>query len=120
MKRMDQINGSTLITVKSKEADFFRVVPKGHFERELKESRNSKEKVKKEFLLSKAEAVIAHFSFDNVLEYCGESDGMHEDWEEAVIQDLEDAGIDLKKIEKTINEVFKNNPTYIEGEPLTY
>ncbi|OFV69278.1 hypothetical protein [Acetobacterium wieringae] len=120
MTRLEDVSKGTMITVKSKEDFYFRVLTREDLERELKEKKVAKAKVKNDIELTKAEKLVAEFSFKKVLGYFGEVYEMHEDWQEAVMQDIEDSGIEVKKIEKAINEVFRNNPTFIEGEKLVF
>ncbi|WP_333792024.1 hypothetical protein [Muricomes intestini] len=57
---------------------------------------------------------VADFSFEYALECAG--DEMYEDWKTNVTYSLEKQGFDFKGIEKVINKVFAEHPTYYVGK----
>lgn len=114
MKKLSELSMDTYITVESNSSGDAEVMTKADF---LESSYFLDYPVEKFPKITVAEKTCVKFDLFDAVEHLG-FDETHERWLEDVCYDITKSDIDVKLLESKMNEIFKNNPTYWDGEPV--
>ena len=112
MKKLSEISNDTMITVEHRYDGDFEVMSKADF---LESAYFLDFPVEPFPMITIADAVRARFSLSDAIETL--SDEMHEDWFSDVGYALAEA-LNIKEIEKKINDILDEYPTYYQGETI--
>ena len=111
MKKLSELQKDTILTVKPSGEDM-QIMSVAGFCDNLESGYYDEDDIRT-ITVTVADRWICEFSWEDVIE--NYADEMHEDWYDCVMPDLMQK-FDMDEVEKIINEVFSENPTYYEGE----